>query len=136
MYLIDTDTIIYVLNNHEHVIHNFRKKGTFPKAISVVTYGELYYGAMKSKRQYENPAKVRRLSELFPVIDVTRAIMEVFGSLKEELIRKGNTIDDFDVIIASTALMMNYRLVTNNEKHFRKIPGLKIENWTRRNENA
>jgi len=39
--------------------------------------------------------------------------------------------DDFDLIIAATALVMGYRLVTNNERHFTSIPGLEIENWTR-----
>ncbi len=85
---------------------------------------------MKSKRQVENLAKVRRVGELFPVIDVSRAIMETFAAVKAELETKGRRVDDFDLIIAATALVMGYRLVTNNERHFSSIPGLEIENWS------
>jgi tRNA(fMet)-specific endonuclease VapC len=59
------------------------------------------------------------------------ALMETFGSLKADLERRGSTVDDFDLVIASTALVFNYTLVTNNERHFRFIPGLRVENWTR-----
>ena len=40
-------------------------------------------------------------------------------------------MDDFDLVIAATALVLNYTLVTNNERHFRSIPGLRLENWAR-----
>jgi tRNA(fMet)-specific endonuclease VapC len=67
--------------------------------------------------------------ELFPVIDVSRAVVETFGSLKADLQRRGKGVDDFDLVIASTALVLNYTIVTNNEQHFRNIPGLRVENW-------
>jgi len=89
---------------------------------------------MKSSAPQANLAKVRRVAELFPVIEVSRAIMETFGSLKADLERRGRTVDDFDLVIASTALVLNYALVTNNERHFRYIPGLRVENWARRTE--
>ena len=89
----------------------------------------MVYGAVKSARSTENLAKVRRVAELFPIIEVSRAVMETFGSLKASLEKRGKGVDDFDLVIASTALMLNYRLVTNNEKHFRHIPGLSVENW-------
>jgi tRNA(fMet)-specific endonuclease VapC len=74
---------------------------------------------------------VRRVAELFPIIEATRVVMETFAGLKVDLERAGQRLDDFDLIIASTALVLNYRLVTNNEKHFKRIPGLHIENWAR-----
>ena len=52
--------------------------------------------------------------------------------MKADLEGKGKRVDDFDLIIGSTALLMNYTLVTNNERYFRDIPGLAIENWARR----
>ncbi len=131
MYLLDTDTLIYSLKGDERVADHFRAAAGQPKALSVISYGELYFGAMKSAYPQPNLAKVRRIGELFPVVDVTRAVMETFGTLKADLQRGGRTVDDFDMIIASTALVLNYRLVTNNEKHFKGIPGLVLENWTR-----
>jgi tRNA(fMet)-specific endonuclease VapC len=132
MYLLDTDTIIFFLNAVPEVVQNFQDHEADPKALSVVTYGELTYGAMKSARPLENVARVRRLSEILPVIDVSRATMDTFGSLKADGDRRGKQIDDFDWIIAATALIRGFTVVTNNEKHFVGIPGLKVENWSRR----
>lgn len=130
MYLIDTDIIIYSLKGHSKVVEQFELRAAAPKALSVITYGELYYGAMKSSRVEENLARVRRTAELFPVIDANRSIMEVFGSLKAQVEKSGKRIDDFDLIVAATSLTLNYCLVTNNQKHFENIPGLSIENWS------
>ena len=129
MYLLDTDTVIYALKQDQQVVRRFEEKVNQPKAISVVTYGELFHGAMKSAAPQANLAKVRRVVELFPVIDVSRAVMETFGSLKADLQRFGKGIDDFDLVIASTSLVLNYAIVANNERHFRNIPGLRVENW-------
>jgi len=129
MYLLDTDTLIYFLKGHETVVQNFRTNANSPKAISVVTYGELVYGACKSERVHENLAKVHRLAELYPIIDVTRSVMDSFGEIKASLSSSGITIDDFDLQIGCTALMFNYAVVSNNTKHFGKIPGLKVANW-------
>jgi tRNA(fMet)-specific endonuclease VapC len=97
--------------------------------ISVITYGELIHGAKKSRDIQKNTATVRRISELFPVVEVTKAIMETFGDIKAVLQRQGNIIDDMDLIIAATAITMNYTLVTNNESHFSRVSDLRIENW-------
>jgi tRNA(fMet)-specific endonuclease VapC len=131
MYLLDTDTIIYALKGDPHVTRRFEEKATQAKALSVISYGELFFGAMKSAMPQANLAKVRRVAELLPVIEVTQAVMETFGSLKADLQQRGRSVDDFDLVIASTALVLNYALVTNNDRHFRGIPGLRLENWAR-----
>ena len=131
MYLIDTDILIYSLKNQPQVKENFQKHALKPKAISVVSYGELYFGAVKSKYSENNLAAVRRISELFPLIDVTRSVMETFAEIKATLQKSGNPLPDLDLIIAATALSVNYTLVTNNERHFRKVADLKIANWTK-----
>jgi len=129
MYLIDTDIIIYSLKGVPEVVNSFRKYANEPKAISVITYGELVYGAEKSQFRINNLAKVHRVRELFPVAEVTPAIMDTFGELKADLSKDGNIIDDFDLIIAATALSMGYSVVTNNEKQFSRIPNLTLHNW-------
>lgn len=129
MFLLDTDTLIYSLKGNPSVVENFRIHDKDPKAISVITYGELIYGAQKSERVSSNLAKVYRLRELFPVIDVSCAIMETFGTIKAEIGRQGIVVNDFDLIIAATAIVVGYCVVTNNERHFDKIPGLRCANW-------
>jgi tRNA(fMet)-specific endonuclease VapC len=68
MYLLDTDTIIYLLKGNRPVMDNFARHADAPKAISVITFGELIFGARRSQRVHENLAKVYRLKELLPVI--------------------------------------------------------------------
>ena len=131
MYLLDTDTLIFSMKGHARVNENLLERRDAPKAFSSLTYGELVYGARKSERPAVNLAKVYRLAELFPMIPVSRAIMDGFGELKVRLESQGDPIDDFDLIIGATALSMNYSVVTNNERHFRRIPGLRVENWTK-----
>ena len=129
-YLIDTNIIIYSLKGDSVVQENFLKNENIPKAISVITYGELLFGAKKSQNYEKNLAIVYRIKELFPIIDIDKAIIETSSELKVNMQKIGSPIDDFDLLIASTALTMNSILVTNNEKHFNRIKGLKIENWS------
>ena len=131
MFLIDTDILIYCLKGEKGVVEHFKEYATQPKAVSVISYGELFYGAMKSERRNENLAKVRRIAELFHIVPVSMGVMETFGSIKAEMQLKDKSVDDFDLVIASTALVMSSRLVTNNDRHFRHIPGLETVNWTK-----
>jgi len=73
---------------------------------------------------------VRRIAEIFPSIPITPAIMETLGELKTTLVKVGTILDDMDLLIESTALSNNLVLVTKNTKHFEKISGLEIENWS------
>ncbi len=130
MYLLDTNTIIYSLIGIPAVVENMRAHAADPKAISVITYGELVYGAEKSQKISQNLAKVHRIREIFPVIELSCSIMDTFGSLKAELGRNGEVVDDFDLIIAATAITMGYSVVSNDEKLFSKIHDLSLENWT------
>lgn len=132
MYLLDTDTLVFFLRGHAQATLAMGAHETDPKALSIITYGELLYGAKKSAKPTENTAKVRRLGELCPIIELDRPVIEAFASLKTSLEAGGGRLDDFDLLIAATALTVNYTLVTNNEKHFERISGLRVENWTRK----
>ena len=102
--MIDTDIVIYSLKNDPTVFKNFKMHIDAPKSLSVITYGELMFGARKSKSVEKNLATVRRLAELFPIIDITTSIMDTFGDLKASLQKKGATLDDMDLLIAATAM--------------------------------
>ncbi len=128
-YLIDTDIIIYSLKRTEPVVAKFQEYRNYPKSISVITYGELVYGAKKSENVEKNMATVHRIAEIFPVIDISPAIMESFGEMKAKLEKSGKPVSDMDLLIASTAITHNLIFVTNNTKHFSRIENLHIENW-------
>lgn len=74
-------------------------------------------------------ATVSRVSELFPVLDLSKNIMEVFGEIKAKLFTQGEPVADLDLMIAATALYMNMPIVTNNRKHFSRIPDLVLVDW-------
>ena len=129
MYLLDTDTIIYNLKGNDAVKRNLQNHFSDPMKLCVITLMELYFGAYKSERVPANLARVRTLENSLEVIPVEQETSETFGMLKASLEKLGTPLDDFDLIIASCALAHNLTLVTNNEKHFKRIQGLKVVNW-------
>ena len=128
-YLLDRDTILESLRDSEKVKARLLERASIPKAISVITYGELLYGAKVSKQVEKNLATVRGLADIFPIIGVGRSIIETFIDIKRGLETEGQPLDDMDLMIAATALTLNYCLVTNNTRHFSRIQGLQLENW-------
>jgi tRNA(fMet)-specific endonuclease VapC len=98
-------------------------------AMSVISLMELYFGAERSARPEANLARVRTLEHSFRILAADVGIAETFGSLKARMAAAGTMLDDFDLIIAATALASNLTLVSNNERHFGRIEGLKLANW-------
>ena len=130
MFLLETDTLVNLLRGTSRVMENINAHRAAPKFFSVISYGELVHGCRKSQRVDHNLYKIQLLVEYYKIIDVTVPIMDCFGEVKATLQRAGTPVEDMDLIIACTALAMNYTLVTNNTKHFQKIPGLKLVNWS------
>ena len=130
MFLLDTDTIIYNLKGNEAIRRNLQDHFEDPMKICVITIMELYYGAYKSRKITGNLSKVRTIENAFEIISVNSECAEIFGMLKASLEKSGMLLDDFDLIIASCAMTNNLTLVTNNTKHFSRIDGLKLTNWT------
>jgi predicted nucleic acid-binding protein len=130
MYLLDTDTVIYSLKGEPAVKKNLRDHFHDPMRMSVITLMELYYGAHKSLKIASNLAKIKTLELSFEIISISEESAEIFGMTKAQLEKAGSPLDDFDLIIASSALSNNLVLVTNNVRHFQRIEGLKLTNWT------
>ncbi len=130
MYLLDTDTIIYIIKGNDRVKHNLELRLNDPIKTSVISLMELYYGAHKSQRVSSNLAKIRKIEHSLEIVPIDTGSVEIFGRLKAEYELQGKRLDDFDLAIAACALTNRLTLVTNNEKHFKRIEGLQIENWT------
>ncbi len=125
-YLLDTDTCIYWLKGRPSVKDKLLAAGWNHIAISMVTQAELYYWAYNSSRVTENLKRaddfVRQLS-ILPLGEVT---LKRFGALKAQLRQSGQPLPDFDLLIASVALVENRALVTNNTRHYQRISNLQI----------
>ena len=129
MYLLDTDIVIYSLKGNSTVKKNLECNLHVALKISIVTLMELYYGAYKSQKVASNLGKIKRIEDAIEIISLGRDSAEIFAMLKAELEKAGNPLDDFDLILAACALSHDLILVTNNVKHFKRIQGLKLENW-------
>lgn len=128
-FLLDTNILIYRLKNAGNVNNNFLKNVDEPMSISVISYGELIFGAQKSARREQNLLTAYKIKEIFPVLNITPNVMDVFGKIKAAAVKYGRIIDDMDLLIAATALAHNLTLVTHNTKHFENIMELKLEDW-------
>jgi len=128
-YLIDTDIIIFALRGDKTVLAKFEENKNIPISISMITYAELVFGAKRSQNERTNMLKVNRIREIYPVEELNIGIMELFADIKANMYSKAIKIEDMDLFIAATAIYNDLTLVTNNTKHFRNIPLLKLENW-------
>lgn len=101
-------------------------------AVSFITLSELYYGAYKSQKVKQNLSAIKSLESKREKVGSDIEVCEAFGKLKSQLEKDGKIIDDADLFIACCALKTDRVLVTNNERHFSRIHGLKLENWTKK----
>ena len=129
-YLLDTNICIYIRQRRpEPVLRRFRKLRPGEAGLSVITYGELLYGAAKSVQREAALARLRELVHLLPALTLPAEAAEAYGSIRAELESKGEMIGNNDLWIAAHALATGLTLVTNNESEFRRVRGLKIQNW-------
>lgn len=128
-FLIDTNILIYRLKNLGNVNANFLKYKDNKMLISVISYGELVYGANKSKSVEKNMATVRKIKSIFPMLDITPNVMDIFGEIKADTQKIGKSVDDMDLLIAASAIAHNMTLVTHNTKHFENISKLQVMDW-------
>ena len=129
-YLLDTNICIYIRSKKpQRVFQFFDSLIPGEAAISVITYGELLYGAHKSSQREAALRNLREFIQLVPALPLPESAADAYGSLRAELSRKGEVISANDLWIAAHALVLELTLVTNNEKEFRRVRGLKIQNW-------
>jgi tRNA(fMet)-specific endonuclease VapC len=129
-YLLDTNICIYIRQkNPEQVLRRFRRLHPGEAVLSVITYGELLYGAAKSAHRAMALERLKELVRLLPAMALPETAAENYGTVRAELESKGDLIGNHDLWIAAHALAAGLVLVTNNEREFRRVRGLKIQNW-------
>lgn len=130
-YLLDTNICIYIAkHNPPKVRERFDALSREEVAMSVITLGELQYGAEKSKTRQKSLDNLRRLMDTIQILPIPPGAGIRYGMIRADLERKGQTIGNNDLWIAAHALSANVILVTNNHREFSRIDGLCMENWT------
>jgi tRNA(fMet)-specific endonuclease VapC len=129
IYVWDTDTCIYWLKGREEIRCKVREMEEANIGVTLITLAELKYGAYSSQRVQQNLKNIENLLQEVQVLHLDQDSADRFGNIKARLRKKGKLIEDFDILIASMTLVNNGILVTSNTEHFKRIEGLKLENW-------
>ena len=130
MFLIDTNICIYLMNDHPpQVIQKFREIGVGNVCISSITVSELQYGVFKSKQIKKNMKRLDEFLTPFEIIPYDESASIYYGKIRSHLEKKGYVIGPLDMLIAAHALSEKLTLITNNEKEFKRVKSLKVENW-------
>jgi len=125
---------IYTIKRKPLHIRRIFNAHTGQLCISTVTFGELIYGAEKSQQKERNLRDVEGFAARLEVVDFDKHASQQFGQVKTELEQSGSIIDPYDMMIAGHARSLGLILVTNNDREFKRVDGLRIENWAKQAE--
>ena len=129
-YLLDTNICIYLTKQqHPALIERFKSLAENEVAMSVITYGELQFGAQKSQQKQKVLNALQQLSLAIPVLEMNQEVSQHYGEIRAYLQKIGAIIGNNDLWIAAHAKAAGLILVTNNVREFELVPELKLENW-------
>jgi tRNA(fMet)-specific endonuclease VapC len=130
-FLLDTDTCIYAMKQNDAILARLLATAREEVTVSVITEAELRTGAAKSV----SPAKTLQVIENFldpiTILDFTSDDAIAYAAVRAKLERAGTPIGPLDTLIAAQAIARKLTVVSNNEREFRRIAGLTVENWLR-----
>ena len=137
MYLLDTDTLTYLYHGHSKVIEHLKTIKDSEVGITIITKVEVLRGRIDYLLKAENGANLLKAQELFfrtdkllsqlLIVPIDQIASGEFDRLRA--VSKYRKIGRADLLIASITLANKATLVTRNKRHFKQIPGLRIENW-------
>jgi len=131
-FLLDTNICIYIRQRRpQTVLARFEMLRAGEAALSVITYGELLYGAAKSVQRELGLKRLMELTSLVPVLPLPEDAATEYGSIHALLEKRGEMIGGNDLWIAAHAKASGLIVVTNNEDEFDRVPGLKVQNWVK-----
>lgn len=129
-YLLDTKICIYIAKGHPLAVRErFARHALHELAMSVVTVGELRFGAEKSQARERALATIAQLTQMIPPCPLPQAAAEHYGDIRATLQKQGLPIGNNDLWLAAHARAEGWVLVTHNTRAFDRVPGLQVENW-------
>ena len=127
-YMLDTDTVSFALRGHGRVATRVLEHRPSELSISSITLAELRFGAEARRSR-----KLHRLISTFvnsvEVLAFDQRAADRFAAVAASLARRGEPIGTFDTLMAAHALSLGLTFITNNTRHFGRVPGLRTENW-------
>jgi len=129
-YLIDTNICIYIMNKRPiEIIHKFKQFDVGEIGVSTITVSELQYGVAKSKNYRLNEQRIEEFLSPLEILPYDEIAAGIYGDIRLQLEKSGEPIGPLDLLFAAQALSRDLVLITNNEKEFKRVNNLKVENW-------
>ena len=133
-YVLDTNAVSALMKGSAAVVE--RLAATEPATVSVPqsVLAEIAFGIERlprSKRRAALQTRFDLISSELPRAEWTDLVSQMYGRIKATLERRGTRIEDFDAAIAAHALALGATLVTSNPGHMTRVPGLRVEDWSR-----
>lgn len=130
MYLLDTNICIYAMKKRPvEVYEHLRRVNIKHIAVSSITLAELEYGAAKSRQSEQSRQSLFTFLTPLEILPFDDRAAEAYGHLRATLEATGQPIGPMDTLIAAHALSQGRILVTNNEREFARVEGLRVVNW-------
>ena len=130
IYMLDTDICIYIIKRKPpNVLKHLESIEPGQISMSAITFAELMNGAKKSQQVEANVSRLNALAEIVEICSFDQHAAVVYGDVRSRLEKLGEVIGPHDMLIAAHALSLDRTLVTNNEREFKRVEGLKVDNW-------
>lgn len=130
MYVLDTNICIYIIKQQpQSVLQRFEQLPVGAATMSLITYGELKYGALKSNNTKKALDILEELIHYIPVLPIQADVAKHYAEIRAELASKGMLIGNNDLWIAAHVRSLGHTLVSNNIKEFERVKNLHLENW-------
>ena len=131
-YLLDTNVWIdYLTGRYPAVVTHIQESPPDELCLSSVAMAELRYGAAKSRRKRANHRLLDTLAEEVRCVDFDVHAAATYGDVRTALEKRGKPLGAYDMLIAAHALSLGLVLITDNEREFKRVRSLVVENWRR-----
>ncbi len=130
-YLLDTNILIAALKGHPAVREHLETVPLASLLLSSVVLGELEFGVEKSAHAKRNRQRLAELIQRLPLLGIDANAARHYGRIRAQLERQGAPIGANDLWIAAQAISAGTTLVTDNQREFRRVEGLSLQNWLR-----
>ncbi len=127
-FMLDADTVSYAIRGEGQVATRLLERQPSELCVSSITLAELRFGA-EAKRSQRLKRAIRSFIKDVAIVPFDESAADRFAVVAAALARRGQPIGAFDTLVAAHALSLGVAVVTNNARHFSRVPGLRVENW-------
>ncbi len=131
-FMLDTNVCVDLIRKkNDRILRRMKRRNPEELCVSSVTLSELEYGAAKSGNPDRNRLALAEFMTPLAVVPYDDAVAPVYGRVRAALEKAGTPIGPLDMMIAAHALSLGLTVVTDNEREFCRVAGLKVQNWAK-----